>query len=84
MLDGLRGETATEHDIHMARWRAFWNEPGNLSADELREMTEHIAQHDHYRTYAEHVGMLRHAGFAHVDCVWRDGIFTLVTAVMPE
>lgn len=80
MLDGLRGGTAREHEVHMDRWEAFWREPGNLSADEIRDMKAHVAEHDHYRSLPEHFDMLRAAGLAQPDCVWRDGIFALVTA----
>lgn len=80
MLDGVRGATAHEHDVHRARWEAFWREPGNLSADEIRDVNTHVAEHDHYRSLPEHFDMLRTAGFAHPDCVWRDGLFALITA----
>jgi ubiquinone/menaquinone biosynthesis C-methylase UbiE len=80
MLDGIRGLTDREHDVHMARWSAYWREPGNLSDDEIRDMREHVARHDHYRSLREHFDMLRAAGFVDPDCVWRDGLFALVTA----
>jgi trans-aconitate 2-methyltransferase len=80
MLDGVRGETARDHDVHMERWEAFWREPGNLSAAEVRDMKAHVGEHDHYRSLPEHFEMLRAAGFALPDCVWRDGIFALITA----
>lgn len=80
MLDGVRGVTAREHDVHMARWAEYWRQPGNLSDDEIRDMKEHVAQHDHYRSLPEHFAMLRAAGFTDMDCVWRDGVFALVTA----
>lgn len=80
MLDGVRGRTDLEHDVHMARWSAYWHEPGNLSEDEIRDVREHVARHDHYRSLAEHVDMLLAAGFVRPDCVWRNGLFALVTA----
>ncbi|HEX2167526.1 MAG TPA: class I SAM-dependent methyltransferase, partial [Longimicrobiales bacterium] len=80
MLDGVRGLTDREHDVHMARWASYWQEPGNLSEDEIRDMREHIALHDHYRSLREHFEMLTTAGFTDPDCVWRDGVFALVTA----
>jgi ubiquinone/menaquinone biosynthesis C-methylase UbiE len=80
MLDGMRGVTAREHDVHMDRWEAYWREPGNLSADEIRDMKAHVAELDHYRSLPEHFAMLHAAGFVQPDCVWRDGIFALVTA----
>lgn len=80
MLDGVRGRTEREQDVHMARWSAFWHQPGNLSDEEIRDMREHIARHDHYRSLHEHFEMLKAAGFVRPDCVWRDGLFALVTA----
>ena len=80
MLDGVRGLTDVEHDVHMARWSAYWQQPGNLSAAEISDMEEHVARHDHYRSLDEHFAMLGNAGFINPDCVWRDGVFTLVTA----
>lgn len=81
MLDGLRGATAQEHAVHMARWESFWREPGHLSEEEIRDMRAHVAEHDHYRSLPEHFAMLHAAGFRDADCAWRDGIFALVTAV---
>jgi trans-aconitate 2-methyltransferase len=80
MLDGVRGATAHEHDLHVDRWEAFWQEPGNLTAAEIRDVKTHVAEHDHYRSLPEHFDMLLAAGFAHPDCVWRDGLFALITA----
>lgn len=80
MLDGVRGITSWEHDVHMERWEAYWREPGNLNEEEIRDMREHIASHDHYRSLREHFQMLAAAGFRDADCVWRDGVFGLITA----
>lgn len=80
MLDGMRGLTDREHDVHMTRWAAYWQEPGNLSEEEIHDMREHIARHDHYRSLPDHFEMLTRAGFRDPDCVWRDGVFALVTA----
>jgi tRNA (cmo5U34)-methyltransferase len=80
MLDGLAGATSAEHDTHMARWQEYWHAPGRLSEAEIHDVAEHVEKHDHYRPLADHVEMLLHAGFTYVDCVWRDGIFALVTA----
>jgi tRNA (cmo5U34)-methyltransferase len=80
MLDGVRGDTDTEHDVHMARWHAYWREPGKLSEEEIRDVAEHVDRHDHYRSLREHFELLESAGFGYADCVWRDGLFALVTA----
>lgn len=78
MLDGVRGASATQHELHMARWAAYWD--GRLSEAERADVVEHIRQHDHYRTLAEHFTLLHRAGCTDADCVWRDGLFALVTA----
>jgi tRNA (cmo5U34)-methyltransferase len=78
MLDGVRGETDLIHEIHMKRWAAYWD--GRLDNAERADVVEHVRLHDYYRTFGEHVELLEAAGFTHVDCVWRDGVFTLVTA----
>lgn len=80
MLDGVRGATAAEQKIHMARWWQSWHEPGALSQDEVREVTDHVERHDHYRSLTEHFTMLALAGFAYADCVWRDGLFAIIIA----
>jgi ubiquinone/menaquinone biosynthesis C-methylase UbiE len=78
MLDGVRAATSAEHDTHMELWASFW--VGRLSDEERAEVVEHIRQHDVYRTRAEHFSLLEDAGFLDPDCLWRDGIFTLITA----
>ncbi|HSJ08708.1 MAG TPA: class I SAM-dependent methyltransferase [Longimicrobiales bacterium] len=79
MIDGIRGETAATHAAHMSRWAASWDT--SLSMDEIEEVTAHVAQQDHYRSLGEPGDMLRRAGFEHVVCVWRDGLFAVLTAV---
>ena len=80
MLDGVRGETNVEQAVHSARWHAYWHAPGNLSDEEIRDVAEHVERHDHYRSLNEHFDLLESAGFAYADCVWRDGLFALLTA----
>jgi ubiquinone/menaquinone biosynthesis C-methylase UbiE len=82
MLDGVRGETAAEHSVHMSRWRAHWPETGKLSDAEIRDVEDHVSRHDHYRSLSEHRDLLHSAGFGYSDCVWRDGLFTIVTAAV--
>lgn len=80
MLDGVRGATAAEQKVHMARWWQSWHQPDGLSEEEVREVTDHVERHDHYRSLTEHFTMLAHAGFAYADCVWRDGLFAIIVA----
>jgi ubiquinone/menaquinone biosynthesis C-methylase UbiE len=81
--DGFRAAAAPMHDLHMARWLAYWQEPGNLSADEIASVSDHVERHDHYRPLEEHFRMLERAGFASADCIWRDGLFAVLTAEVP-
>lgn len=83
MADGLSTALPTLHALNLARWHAFWRAPGNLDANELRSVRDHIEQHDHYFDLATHFRMLAAAGFTNCDCVWRDGLFTVVTADAP-
>ena len=78
MRDGVAGETETEQAAHIRRWDAFMEQ--RMTADELRDMKQHIQQHDHYRSLSEHYELLEHAGFAYADCLWRDGLFALMIA----
>lgn len=78
--DGVRGATPEEHEVHMRRWRAFWEEPGKLTPEEIRDVVDHVSRHDHYRSLAEHFRLLGEAGFREPDCVWRDGLFAVLTA----
>ena len=80
MLDGVAGETDTEQAAHMRRWDAFMQ--AHMTETELRDIKQHILQHDHYRSLSEHYELLEHAGFAYTDCVWRDGLFTLMVAAV--
>lgn len=78
--DQMRGGTPDEHDRIWRRWLEFCRQPGHCSPDEIQGLLDHAAAHDHYRTLREHIGWLEAAGFARVDCAWRDGMWAIVTA----
>ena len=80
VADGYGGATDTIHERHLARWEAFWRAPGHLSPDEIAQVREHVARHDHYQPLGEHFRMLEEAGFERWDCLWRDGLFAIMTA----
>lgn len=61
-------------------WLAFCRKPGNCTAAEVDQLLEHAAAHDHYETVTQHLRMLEDAGFAELDCLWRDGMWAIVTA----
>lgn len=78
MADGLAAAEPPLHALQVARWQAFWQ--GRLDEREIAEVTDHIRRHDHYHTVEHHFTLLEAAGFTRCDCVWRDGLFTIVTA----
>jgi hypothetical protein len=80
IADGYLGATPALHALHMARWEAFWREPGNLEEEEIAPARQHVHEHDHYYTLTEHFRLLTDAGFVGCDCVWRDGLFAILSA----
>ncbi len=76
--DGIRAGSPAEHARNLARWESFWQ--GRLSEDEIASVKEHITQHDHYETLADHWRMQADAGLGDSDCLWRDGVFALLSA----
>ncbi|HET7712927.1 MAG TPA: class I SAM-dependent methyltransferase [Thermoanaerobaculia bacterium] len=78
--DQLRGGTEENHRINWEAWLAFCRQPGHCSPDEIESLLQHAEAHDHYTPLGEHVRLLENAGFRHVDCVWRNWIWGIVTA----
>jgi tRNA (cmo5U34)-methyltransferase len=80
LADGYAAADPGQQARHMARWHAFWRQPGNLSEDEIVSVRSHVEQHDHYFDLETVFALLHDAGFDTPDCVWRDGLFAVVTA----
>jgi tRNA (cmo5U34)-methyltransferase len=80
LADGYATANPALHAHHLARWHAFWRQPGNLSEEEVESVRTHVEQHDHYFDLETQFAMLHAAGFDAPDCVWRDGLFAVVTA----
>lgn len=78
MSDGVRAAETEQHGLHIARWHEYWRQ--NLNAGEMASLSDHVVRHDHYRTVADHFRMQEAAGFASCDCIWRDGLFAILTA----
>lgn len=78
--DAVRAESEALHTLHIDRWHAYWREPGNLTAEELAAVADHVDRHDHYEPLSRHFAWLREAGLREADCVWRDGLFALLVA----
>jgi hypothetical protein len=80
MADGIRAATEGHHDAQMEDWRAYWQRPGGLTASETESVLDHVTRHDHYFTLEQHFGWLRNAGFEACDCIWRAGVFGVLSA----
>lgn len=79
-VDQMRGASQDAHALNWSDWLAFCREPGHCSEDEIRSLLEHAAAHDHYNTVAEQLRALRESGFDEIDCVWRSGMWGILTA----
>jgi hypothetical protein len=55
-------------------------ERGHCTPEEIESLVQHAAAHDHYTTLTDHVALLSMAGFSEIDCVWRSGMWGIVTA----
>lgn len=83
VADGYAAESSELQALHLERWEAFWREPENLTTEEIAQVRQHVASHDHYLPLSTHFRALTAAGFRHCDCIWRDGLFAIITAQLP-
>jgi tRNA (cmo5U34)-methyltransferase len=79
--DQLLGRTELSQSVHWALWLKHCREPGHCTLEETASLLEHAAEHDHYEPLERHFDLLRGAGFEQLDCVWRNGMYSVVTAV---
>jgi tRNA (cmo5U34)-methyltransferase len=78
--DQMRGEPEFNHLQNWERWLDFCRERGHCTPEEIESLLEHAAAHDHYTTLTDHIALLSDAGFSEIDCVWRNGMWGIVTA----
>jgi tRNA (cmo5U34)-methyltransferase len=78
--DQLRGANAATQQVDWDHWIAFCRLPGHCTEDELQSLIEHSHAHDHYETVPDLTDWLRAAGFAEVDCLWRKGMWGIISA----
>lgn len=78
--DQIRGEPESNHRVNWDRWLDFCREPGNCTEEEIESLLDHAAAHDHYVPLSEHMALLARSGFVDIDCVWRNGMWGIVTA----
>ena len=78
--DQIRGEPESNHRLNWERWLDFCRERGHCTPEEIESLVQHAAAHDHYTTLTDHIALLSRAGFSEIDCVWRNGMWGIVTA----
>jgi ubiquinone/menaquinone biosynthesis C-methylase UbiE len=78
--DQMWGATDANAALNWQRWLEFCRLPGNCTEEEVESLVAHAREHDHYEPVAAHLRMLEEAGFAAVDCVWRNWMWGIVTA----
>ena len=78
--DQLTGATGRVADRHWERWLEHCRAPGHCTEEEVEHLIEHSRAHDHYEPLGAYMEYLSGAGFVEVDCVWRDGMWTVISA----
>ena len=78
--DQMRGEPESNHRLNWERWLDFCREGGHCTPEEIESLLQHAAAHDHYTTLTDHIALLSNAGFSEIDCVWRNGMWGIITA----
>lgn len=81
--DQLWGAAPRVATRHWDRWLEHCRAPGQCTEEEIDHLVEHAESHDHYEPLAAYAEYLRDAGFEAIDCVWRDGMWAVVTAEAP-
>ncbi|MDH3733372.1 MAG: methyltransferase domain-containing protein [Gemmatimonadota bacterium] len=81
--DQLTGAAPGVADRHWERWLEHCRAPEQCTEAEVDHLVEHSEAHDHYESLAAYAQYLRDAGFVGIDCVWRDGMWAIVTAEAP-
>src|SRR5262245_24592695 len=80
IADQVLGATDELQRLYWDRWLEFCHLPGHCTEEEIRSLEDHAAAHDHYVPLAEHSRLLSAAGFARLDCVWRNWMYTVIAA----
>ena len=80
--DQMRGGTERAHALNWQRWLAWCR--AHCSEAEALSLVDHAYAHDHYESVAAHFAALAAAGYAELDCVWRNWMWGIVTARRPD
>jgi tRNA (cmo5U34)-methyltransferase len=81
--DQLRGAAADTQQIDWDVWIAFCRLPGHCTEEEVQSLVDHSHEHDHYERLDHLFASLQSAGFTEVDCLWRKGMWGIVSATAP-
>lgn len=69
--DELTGALPHIEELYWNGWLEFARQPDHLTEGEISEIIRHIDVADHYETLPDQLTLLKSAGFAAVDCIWR-------------
>ncbi len=78
--DQMGGGTGENHDLNWRRWLEYCRLPGNCTEDDITGLLDHAEAHDYYVSVPDHLRILEEAGFESLDCVWRHGMWGVLTA----
>lgn len=81
IADQFRGAPDENHQYNWHGWLEFCRLPGNCSEEEVTSLLAHAEAHDHYESIAAHIEYLEAAGFGDIDCVWRNLMWGIVSAM---
>ena len=79
-VDQLSGGTEANHARMWQGMLDFERAPGNCTDAEIQGLLDHAKAHDHHTPLAAHFHLLQEAGFVGIDCVWRDLMWSVITA----
>ena len=79
-IDQLGGGTEANHARMWQGMLDFERAPGNCTDAEIQGLLDHAKAHDHHTPLATHFRLLQEAGFVGIDCVWRDLMWSVITA----
>jgi ubiquinone/menaquinone biosynthesis C-methylase UbiE len=80
LSDQIAGSSPSNHKRNWDAWLEWCRRPSNCTEAEITSLIEHSEAHDHYVSLGEHFRLLELAGFKNPDCVWRDGMWGVITA----
>jgi ubiquinone/menaquinone biosynthesis C-methylase UbiE len=83
IADQFLGATESIQQKLWDLWLAFCREPGHCTEEEIQTLVEHAKAHDHYEPLDTHFAYLKAAGFRFPDCIWRNGMYAVLTAERP-